>query len=123
MKHIGNGVIHWTPRVLTILFALFISMFAMDVFGEGRGFWETALALLMHLIPTIFIVAVLIASWRWPWIGGIIFPLLAALYVYWAWGKFPAQVYITMAGPLLLIAVLFLLDWRREAHEKTKPGI
>ena len=42
----------WSPRVLTILFALFLSLFALDVFEEDRDFWGTALALFMHLIPT-----------------------------------------------------------------------
>ena len=28
-------VLYWIPRALTILFALFISVFALDVFGEG----------------------------------------------------------------------------------------
>ena len=27
----------WSPRVLTILFALFLSLFALDVFEEGYG--------------------------------------------------------------------------------------
>ena len=35
----------WTPRVAGILFVLFLSIFALDVFGETRGFWETLLAL------------------------------------------------------------------------------
>ncbi|MGQ0603506.1 MAG: DUF7670 domain-containing protein [Anaerolineales bacterium] len=45
-------LLFWIPRILTILFAGFVSLFALDVFVEGYGFWETLLALLMHLIPT-----------------------------------------------------------------------
>ena len=51
MTTIARTLVFWTPRFFGVLFALFISMFALDVFGEGRGFWETTLALLMHLIP------------------------------------------------------------------------
>jgi hypothetical protein len=39
-------ILLWTPRVLSLLFALFVSLFALDVFGQGYGFWQTTLALL-----------------------------------------------------------------------------
>ena len=35
MNNKWKRVLYWTPRVLGILFALFISIFALDVFGEG----------------------------------------------------------------------------------------
>ena len=37
----SKQLLFWTPRILGILFALFLSMFALDVFGEGYGFWGT----------------------------------------------------------------------------------
>ena len=55
MNTIAKRVFHWSPRVLSILFALFLSIFALDVFSEGYAFAETILALLMHLIPTALI--------------------------------------------------------------------
>jgi hypothetical protein len=91
-------------------------MFALDVFGEGYGFWKTILALLMHLIPTGIILIVLAISWRWEWVGGILFPALGVLYLVWSWGRFPWSVYVVMSGSLVLVGVLFLLNWvyRRE---------
>ena len=62
-------ILHWTPRILALLFAVFLSLFALDVFGEGYGFWKTILALVMHLIPTGIVLAVLAVSWRWQWLG------------------------------------------------------
>ncbi len=41
MKRPMKQFLFWSPRVLTILFALFLSLFALDVFGEGYGFWAT----------------------------------------------------------------------------------
>jgi energy-coupling factor transporter transmembrane protein EcfT len=107
-------VVYWTPRILCILFAVFISLFALDVFEGGRGFWETSVALLLHLVPTIIIVAVLVVSWRREWIGGILFTALGIFYVAWAWGRFH-RVYAIISGPLLLIGILFLLSWRHRA--------
>ncbi len=118
MERPAKRLLYWTPRVLCILFAAFISIFAADVFGEGRGFWQTALALLMHLIPTFVIVAVLIVSWRREWIGGILFIVLGVLYVIWAWNKPFAKwdVFLMIGGPPVLTGVLFLLNWRYRAE-------
>jgi hypothetical protein len=37
--------IYWLPRALSVAFALFIGVFALDVFEEYAG-WEAALALI-----------------------------------------------------------------------------
>ena len=123
MERPAKRLLYWTPRVLCILFAAFISIFAADVFGEGRGFWQTALALLMHLIPTFLIVAVLIVSWRREWIGGILLIMLGVLYVVWAWNKPFAKwyVFLMIAGPPVLVGALFLLNWRYRAELRAGP--
>jgi hypothetical protein len=99
------------PRILCIIFAALISIFALDVFGEGYGFWKTVLALLIHLIPTGIILVVLALSWRWEWIGGVIFVALAALYIIAFWGRFHWSVYVIMSGSLFLLGILFLINW------------
>ena len=119
----AHQLLYWAPRALCIVFALFLSLFALDVFEEGVGFWETSLALLMHLIPTFLLLLLLVLSWRREWIAGIFFPLLGVLYVAWSWNK-PFGVLSTlllMAGPLVLTGALFLLNWhyRSELRGKT----
>jgi hypothetical protein len=104
-------ILFWTPRVLGLLFAAFLSVFALDVFGEGYGFWKTALALLMHLIPTGVILVALAISWRWEAVGGLVFIALGAWYLISAWGRFHWSAYLVIAGPLVLLGALFLLDW------------
>jgi len=101
----------WTPRILCLLFAVFLSLFALDVFGQGYGFWETVLALLMHLIPTGIVLVVLAVSWRWERIGAILFMALGIWYLLTAWGRFHWSAYVVISGPLLLIGVLFLASW------------
>jgi len=39
----------WAPRLLAIAFALFLALFALDVFGEGYTGQRLLLALVMHL--------------------------------------------------------------------------
>ncbi|MCK4663116.1 MAG: hypothetical protein KAT68_09645 [Bacteroidales bacterium] len=104
-------LLFWTPRILCILFIVFISLFALDVFDEGNDFWHTILALLMHLIPTFLLIIILVISWRLEWVGGILFFALAIFYIVWAWDKFPLSAYFSISGPLFIISVLFLINW------------
>lgn len=115
-------LLFWTPRVLTLLFAIFISLFAFDVFDEGYTFWETILALLIHLIPTGIILLGLALSWRWQWIGAILFPGLGVLYLV-AFREQHWSAYLLIAGPLFLIGALFLLNWLYRAELHPRPGI
>jgi len=120
MKRSMKQLLYWAPRGLCILFALFISLFALDVFGEGYGFWETVVALLIHLIPTGIVLVVLALSWRWEWIGGVLFIALGAWYLVAVWGRFHWSVYLAISGPLFLIGVLFLINWRYQVD--LRPG-
>jgi len=118
MKTKITPILYWTPRILGILFAVFISIFALDVFMEGYGFWETVVALVMHLVPTAIIVIVLLIAWRWERIGGVLFLLLGALYIVMFWDRGHWIAYLLISGPLFLIGALFLVSWhyRKDTH-------
>ena len=113
MDETANRLLYWAPRVLGIGFAAFISIFALDVFEEGRGIGETALALTMHLVPTAIVVALVAVSWRWEIVGGTVFIALGAAYILGAWGRFPISAYVAIAGPLFLTGGLFLVGGLR----------
>ncbi len=111
-RTIGQQLLYWAPRALCIVFALFSAMFALDVFKEGQSLGEMFLALLLHLIPTFLIILVLVIAWRWEWIGGVFTVGLAVVYAAWAWGKpFGSMAIPLISGILLVIGVLFLLNW------------
>lgn len=102
----------WAPRILCIAFALFVSLFALDVFGGDYDFFETILAFLIHLIPTGIILIALVVSWRWEWIGSIAFTALGVLYIVMFWDReFSWSIYVMMSGPLFLLGILFLINW------------
>jgi len=122
MKPLTRNLLYWSPRVLTILFAIFISIFALDVFSSSRGFWETATGLLLHLIPTAFIIGVLVLAWRWEWIGAAIYLALAILYIVLARGRFPLSAYFVIAGPLVVVGALFMLNWLLRAQLRGNAG-
>jgi hypothetical protein len=119
MKTPLKRLLYWSPRILCLLFAAFISIFAADVFGAGYGFWKKILALLLHLIPTWIVLVVLAISWRREWVGGVLFVALGMFYLTMAWGRFHWSAYLCIAGPLFLVGILFLLNWR---HRKELRG-
>lgn len=116
-----NRIIFWTPRILCILLAIFISLFSLDVFGEGYGFWKTIEALLIHLIPTAIILIVLIISWRHSWVGAIIFVILAAYSIFITRGHQHWSAYMAISGSLFVISLLFMADWLsgKQNHQST----
>lgn len=120
MNKSTKRILFWTPRILCILFAVFLSMFALDVFGEGYSLWQTIGALLLHLIPTFIVVIALVIAWKWELVGAILFGAFAVLYVLLTWGRFPFVVYLTISGPLALVAVLFLFNWRYKEQLRTQ---
>ena len=70
-------IIHWTPRILCILSILFVSMFAADSFESENTIGQNLASLFMHLLPSIILTVLLIVAWKWEFIGGVIFIVLA----------------------------------------------
>ena len=101
-----SNLLLWSPRVLGILMALLLGVFALDAVGEGLA------ALLLHVAPTLLLLLVVAVSWRWQWVGGSVFIALALLLGIVAWAR-GAPWNLIICGPLLVVGVLFLWSWRR----------
>ncbi len=100
----------WTPRIAGILFILFISLFALDIFDLKLGFWGTLFGLFMHLIPSILLTIAIVVAWKREWVGALLFIGWAVWYVATMRG-FPWAVYLLISGLPALIGLLFLADW------------
>lgn len=125
MEESVKRFLFWTPRIFCIAFAVFVSLLALDVFGEGYSFFETILAFLIHLIPTGIILIALVVSWRWEWMGAIAFTALGVLYIVIFWDReFSWSIYVMMSGPLFLLGVLFLVNWlcRKQLRAGSQNG-
>ena len=114
-----NKFIYWTPRILSIIFICFITLFSFDVFGNDYGFWGTLVAFLMHNIPTFVLTAVLIISWKYEIVGGIAFMLAGLLYIltlarYPQFEWYMLSWILIIAGPAFLIGILFLINWQKK---------
>jgi hypothetical protein len=118
MKQLMLPWLFWTPRILCIGFAVFISLFALDVFQQGAGFWRTLAALGIHLIPTGILLLILALAWRWEWVGGIFLIGTGGWYISNNL-KHPDWC-LLIAGPAILIGMLFLLNWRYRNQLRAK---
>lgn len=104
-------VFFWAPRLITIAFAAFLSVFALDVFGMPVGPAQKVMALFIHLIPVMLVLLVLALVWRWEWAGALLFPALALVHLFSKWGQLDLAGYVIIEVPLLLVGGLFLMSW------------
>jgi hypothetical protein len=107
----SRQIFFWAPRVLGIFFALFLSLFALDVFNEGYGFRETLLALVIHLVPVYIVALILAIAWRWERVGAILFLSMALLYLFLSWGRVHWGAFWGISAPMVLLSILFLFSW------------
>ena len=110
MFKFNKKILYWSPRILATLFVAFLCLISFDSFSEYDG-WRSVVAIMMHFaIPAIVLLGTIIA-WKKDLYGTAIFLFFAVYYVYmvglnrhWSW-------YLSIAGPALLIAGLFLFNW------------
>lgn len=74
---ISVKILPWIARIICMLAILFISMFAADSFSPELTFRQQIGGFMMHLIPSFILIALLIVAWKWEFIGGIIFIIIA----------------------------------------------
>lgn len=98
-------ILYWVPRIMAILLALFLAIFALDVFSAGNTFMETVFALVIHLIPTILILLALLVAWRKQALGATMFFVLGILYLMIS----RTEGWI-ISGPLFALAAFFLSE-------------
>jgi hypothetical protein len=110
MNKTQKQTLFWTPRITSILFILFISLFALDIFDMQLSFWDTLVGLFMHLIPSILLTIAIVIAWKWEWVGAALFIGWAIWYVAFMRG-FDWTVYVVIAGLPALIGLLFLAGW------------
>ena len=114
-----NKFVYWTPRILSIIFILFLALFSLDIFEMNLGFWGTLVGLFIHNIPVFILLIILIISWKHEIVGGIAFILAGILYIafilmnvmttgfewyYLAWA-------VQISGIAFFIGIMFLVGW------------
>lgn len=100
----------WTPRILSILFTIFLATFALDAFNEGVG-WGMILGFLIHLLPSLMLLLATGLAWRYDLVGAAFFLGFAVLYVWEAGLDRPWSWYAFIAGPSALVGLLYAANW------------
>ena len=115
-------VLLWTPRVLAMALALFLAMFAMDVFLEGKDYWETSGNFVKHLIPSLCVIAILAIGWHRDGLAALGFLVLAIAYfvALAGWKHLPESLILTL--PPLGISITFYARMRLMKDSKTGTG-
>ncbi|MGH9371166.1 MAG: DUF7670 domain-containing protein [Vicinamibacterales bacterium] len=107
------ALVLWSARILGIGIGIFLSGFALDAVEAGQPFSQTVADVLVHLLPSLGILAIVVLSWRRQWIGGLAFLILAAGYAVEV--RFRLDWVLVISGPLLIAGLLFLWAWRLRA--------
>jgi len=108
-----SALLRWSPRILGILVCVFLSAFSFDAFNSQTSLAQSLPDFASHLTPVFLLLCIVAISWRWPWVGGAVFTVLAAAYAYFA--RDHMSWVLVIAGPLFAVGVLFLLSWRHGA--------
>ncbi len=118
MKKKISKFIYWTPRILSIILVLFLTIFSGDVFEENLGFWQTILGLLIHNIPAMLLAVIIWISWKYEVVGGVAFIIAGIAHMIFSIVRVDAELwYISFAGsliidvPAFLVGILFLINW------------
>jgi hypothetical protein len=113
-------VLHWAPRIASIIIILFLSLFSFDVFEAEAPPLELIGGFLMHNIPSITLLALLLFAWKRPVVGFVGFLAAAVLgTVFFLREPFMLANLIMLVLPILLIACLFYADWK--VNQRQKP--
>jgi hypothetical protein len=123
MKKKASKFIYWTPRILGIIFVLFLMMFSLDVFEPGMTAWQIALGLFIHNIPSLILLIALIISWKHEIVGAVTFILAGLLYIIsvalrpgFEWYRL--SWFVIISGPAFFIGILFLIGWLRKRRKE-----
>ncbi|MBS3075077.1 hypothetical protein J4429_01315 [Candidatus Pacearchaeota archaeon] len=115
-------VLYWSPRILSILFLLFLAIFSLDIFESCNSFLECLIGLFMHNIPVLILAILLWISWKRELIGTITFTLGGLAYItmiminsinngfewyYLVWS-------LQIACPSFIIAFLWYLNYKKK---------
>lgn len=124
-------VLNWIARVLAALFVALLSFAWWDesharqdpmLSGETSGDWFYQWAIFTHVLPALFLLAVLILAWTRPLWGAIGFGIYAALQVFVVGSEW---IYLPLvAGLPLIIAGVYLIAYflQRKALKAGSPA-
>lgn len=110
MTQTASKYLTWFPRILAFLFAGFISIFALDSFEGHHSILVKIGYFIIHLIPSLTVLAVLGLAWHRRIIGGLVFMVLGMVFTIYfgTWRK--AALFLIFSIPLFVTGVGFIFS-------------
>lgn len=99
----------WIPRVLSIVFVLFLSLFALDAFSGSAPFLEKLGGFLIHLAPTFVLLAIVVLSWRYPVFGGVALIVAGAVFAFSFDTRMDPVAFLTISLPPIVVGAMFII--------------
>jgi hypothetical protein len=103
---------HLAATSLGVLYAVALLIFAADVFNHEQNIAQTFYDILLHLLPTAVVLFIVVVAYNRPLIGAIIYLVLGLMYIITGWASMHWSAHILIAGPLLLLSVLYITAWK-----------
>jgi hypothetical protein len=113
--------LHWTPRILSVLAILFVSLFALDAFSPELSIWQQIGAFTLHMVPSFILLTILLVAIKWESIGGWIFLMIGlgfSPFIFTHNYNMNNSVWISLGIvaminlPFIVVGALFILDAR-----------
>jgi len=110
MTYTRSTILTWFPRILALLFAGFISIFALDSMEGHDSFIQKTGHLLVHLVPTAAVLAALWLAWNHRIIGGLVFMVLGMIFTihFGTWKE--TGLFLMFSMPLFVAGVGFIFS-------------
>jgi hypothetical protein len=110
----------WLPRLLALTLAFSLGIFAIDVLSMPAPFWRKIGGFIIHLIPSISILAITTISWKKSFIGILLFAILFVGFTLFFKTYNNSTRFIILSLPILIIALLYSLDFLNSRREEGK---
>ncbi len=110
MTNTTANFLTWFPRVLAMVFAVFISIFALDVLEAHDPFFSKTAHFFIHLIPSFAVLAVLWLAWYQRIFGGLMFMILGMVFTihFGTWREM--TLFLMFSLPLFVAGVAFIFS-------------
>jgi hypothetical protein len=114
-------LVYLLPRIAGIIIAVFITLFALDVFEMGGTIWQKIGGFIIHAAPALIFGLVMFVAWKRPLIGAIVFGFGAIYFLRFIitgrFFEFPN--FLIFFSPLAAISVLFYINWKWKLGHKS----
>ncbi len=101
----------WIPRILTIVYALFLMLFSFDAFSGDSSLMLKILGFLIHNLPTVALILIIILTWKRTLIAGMLYLVAGLIFtIYFKTWQQGLMVFGFISLPLFIVGTMFIIS-------------